>query len=243
MKPSQDAFGHQLFDYLEGTNRCEAMERDDGYLEVTDSVGMYFQEYDDWPESHKQAMELVEGRVLDVGCGAGRHAIYLQKRGHAVTGIDVSPLAIKVSRQRGLKDARVLSSTGITSRLGRFDTIIMLSNGFGIFGSPRRARWLLRRMLSVTTADAKIIVEAADPNLTQNPVHRRYHRRNRELARPTGQVRVRIRYRAYATPWFDWLLVSRAELRGIVEDTGWRIERVMDADGPLYIVILRKAHR
>lgn len=243
MKPNQDAFGHQLFDYLEGTNHCEVMERDDGYLEVTDSVGMYFQEYDDWPESQKHAMELVEGRVLDVGCGAGRHAIYLQKRGHAVTGIDVSPLAIKVSRQRGLKDGRVLSVTGITSRLGHFDTIIMLSNGFGIFGNPRRARWLLRRMLNVTTADAKIIVEAADPNLTQNPVHRRYHRRNRELGRPTGQVRVRIRYREYATPWFDWLLASRTELRGIVEGTGWRIERVMDADGPLYIVVLRKARR
>ena len=84
--------------------------------------------------------------VLDVGCGAGRVCLHLQEQGHEVIGIDNSPLAVKVARERGVQDARVLSITQASrNKLGQVDTIVMMGNNFGLFASPKRARWLLRR--------------------------------------------------------------------------------------------------
>ncbi|HDO42228.1 MAG TPA: methyltransferase domain-containing protein [Candidatus Bathyarchaeota archaeon] len=56
----------------------------------------------------QEAMKFIRGRVLDIGCGAGRHSIYLQNKGFNVIGIDISPLAIKVCRLRGLKKAEII---------------------------------------------------------------------------------------------------------------------------------------
>jgi 2-polyprenyl-3-methyl-5-hydroxy-6-metoxy-1,4-benzoquinol methylase len=54
-------------------------------------------------------MVFVKGRVLDIGCGAGRHSLYLQNQGFQVLGIDNSPLAVKVAKLRGLKRVKVMS--------------------------------------------------------------------------------------------------------------------------------------
>ena len=84
------------------------VERDDGYVNVM-TADVYFAPFADWPERQHQAMQFVKGRVLDVGAGAGRHALHVQEQGHNVVAIDVSPMAIEVCRKRGVKDARVLS--------------------------------------------------------------------------------------------------------------------------------------
>jgi len=48
----------------------------------------------------------VHGDVLDIGCGYGDNAVYLAKNGHPVTGLDISPTALKTAEQRA-KDAGV----------------------------------------------------------------------------------------------------------------------------------------
>jgi SAM-dependent methyltransferase len=88
----------------------------------------------------RQAMAYVQGRVLDIGCGAGRHALYLQGQGFDALGIDNSPLAVEVCRRRGLLRAQVLPITQVSRALGSFDTILMMGNNFGLVGNPRRAR-------------------------------------------------------------------------------------------------------
>ncbi|MFO7903447.1 MAG: class I SAM-dependent methyltransferase [Pirellulaceae bacterium] len=56
-------------------------------------------------------VELVESgqvapcKTLDVGCGAGNHAVYLASKGFDVTGVDVSPSAIKLARQNARKNS------------------------------------------------------------------------------------------------------------------------------------------
>jgi len=80
MKPKEDALGQELWALYEGENIYEIVERDDGYIDVLDPK-VYFSGYEDWAPFVKKALEHVKGRVLDVGCGAGRHALYLQKRG------------------------------------------------------------------------------------------------------------------------------------------------------------------
>ena len=132
-----------------------------------------------WPKTERQAIRLARGRVLDVGCGAGRVALHLQDRGHEVVGIDLSPLAVGVSRRRGVQDARELPVTRVGDELGRFDTIVMFGNNFGLMGSRRRAPWLLRRFRSMANEDARILAESVNPYKTDNPGHLAYHERNR----------------------------------------------------------------
>ena len=43
MKPDEDAFGRELYDYMLGNNHCEVIERDDGYLDVNDDLAEYFE--------------------------------------------------------------------------------------------------------------------------------------------------------------------------------------------------------
>jgi len=78
-------------------------------------------------------MRYAKGRILDIGCGGGRISLYFQRKGSDVLGIDVSPLAIKVCKLRGLRKARVMSITGVSPRLGKFDTILVIGNDFGLY--------------------------------------------------------------------------------------------------------------
>lgn len=240
LKDHEDAYGHGLLDYFSGKPAVEIVQRDDGYFNASQGFGGYFTDYKDWSRHCKRAIKYVRGRVLDIGCGAGRHSLYLQKAGFDVLGIDNSPLAIKVCRRRGLKRARVLSITQVTSKLGKFGTILMLGNNFGLFGSFKRARWLLRRFKGVTSENAHIIAESNDPYKTEEPEHLAYHRFNRKRGRMGGQIRMRVRYRVYATAWFDYLLVSKDEMQGILAGTGWAVKRFIDSAGSAYVAVIEK---
>jgi hypothetical protein len=54
----------------------------------------------------------------------------------------------------------------------------------------------------------------------------------------SGQLRLRVRYQSYASPWFDYLLVSPEELQTLVEGTGWRVQRIIKGE-PFYVVVLQ----
>lgn len=240
MRDFQDAFGHALYDYQQGDGDAHSIiERDDGFFDV-DGPKHYFASFQEWPPRQQQAMGLVRGRVLDVGCGAGRHALYLQTQGLDVLGIDESPLAIEVCQLRGLKQAMVLPITRVSSRLGTFDSILMLGNNFGLFGSFKRARWLLKRLRALTAAQATITAESLDPYQTQDPLHLEYHQWNRDRGRSGGQVRMRVRYRQYVNPWFDYLFVSKEEMEQLLSGTGWAVDRYLDSDGAIYVAIIKK---
>lgn len=236
-----DGYGHEIWDCYSGKDVVEIVERDDGLIDPSSDLPRgYFAGYGDWPEYEKEAMKLVVGRVLDIGCGAGRHCLYLQDRGHEVVGLDISPLAIRVCRERGVRDARCMSITQVGSSLGRFDTILLMCNNFGLLGGMARAKWLLRRFKAITTPQARIIGASADPYKTTNPSHLEYHKLNRRRGRMPGQVRIRIRYQRYASGWFDYLLVSPEEMKSIVEGTGWQVDRFITTTGPQYIGVLNR---
>jgi SAM-dependent methyltransferase len=240
MKYDQDAYGHAVFDYLRGMGGFEIVERDDGYFGPSGGPWAYLSEYKDWSPDQRKAMRYVRGKVLDIGCGGGRHSLYLQEKGFDVLGVDTSPLAIKVCKLRGLRKTKLTSITQLSPKLGRFDTMLMLGNNFGLFASFKRARWLLARFKRITSARARIITESMDPYQTDDPVHFDYHKLNRRKGRMSGQARIRIRYKRHVTPWFDYLLVSKDEMKEIMKGTGWRVERFIDAEGPVYTAIIEK---
>ncbi len=236
----QDAEGRAYRDYYAGRASSEIIERDDGFISLSEGPSLYFCTYPAWPECEQRAMAYVRGRVLDIGCGPGRHLAYLQEHGFAATGIDVSPGAIDVCRQRGLHDVRVMSVTQVTRRLGLFDTVLMMGNNFGVVGNRLRARWLFRRFKGVTSPQGRILAESRDPYVGDVPEHRTYHERNRRRGRMPGQVRLRVRYRMHATPWYDYLLVSKQEMQEILDGTGWHISRVLEEESGLYVAVIEK---
>ncbi len=239
----QDAYGHLLSDYHNGQKNVEVVEREDGFIDVS-RLGPfnYFAEYKDWAEHQQLAIEHAIGQILDIGCGAGRHCLYLQENGHDVLGTDISPLAIQTCQNRGVKNALVTPVTHLSSKIGTFDTILMMGHNFGLVGNYKRAKWLLRRFAAMTTDTAKIIAETMDPYETTDPGHLAYHQFNRDRGRMSGQLKLRIRYRQYATPWFDYLFASKAEIEDILDGTTWRTERYINAtDTPTYVAILSKS--
>ena len=242
LRPQQDAYGRLILDYLEHGEAVEVVERDDGFVGANSyNPASYFAPLRRWAAAERKAIRLAKGRVLDVGCGAGRVALHLQERGHDVVAIDLSPLALEVARRRGVSDARELSVTQIDRKLGRFDTIVMFGNNFGLVGSARRAPWLLRRFRSITSPGARILASSVNPYLTDDPVHLAYHERNRRRGRMSGSVRIRIRHRDLATPWFDYLLVSPDEMVHLVEGTGWQLREVIDEGQVLYGAVLERS--
>lgn len=237
---ANDAYGAELLATHKGENELEIIERDDGYIDAGPTVKAYFSEYASWPPAEKKALRRVRGRVLDIGCGAGRHSLHLQSRGFDVLATDLSPGAVKVSRLRGVKKVRCIGIDELDRSLGTFDTIIMFGNNFGLFGSPKRAKRLLRRFRSLTSAGARIVAQCMDPYGTKFPPHLEYHRFNRKRGRLGGQLRIRVRFRKTTSPWFDYLFVSRKELASILEGTGWRVIEHIPPRGASYFAILGK---
>ena len=228
-----------MYDHYKGREAYEIVERDDGHIQAVPAAG-YFGDYPQWSPRNKKAMKFVQGRVLDIGCGAGRHSIYLQRKGFDVLGIDISPYAIKTSKLRGLKNSRILSLQQVGLSLGTFDTVLMMGVNFGLFGSPGKARRLLRRLHDLTSKNARIIAETRDPYKTKDPAHLAYHKRNQKHGKLGGQLRIRVRYQKYATPWFDFLHVSSKELKKILAGTGWILKRVINGSSPIYVAIIEK---
>jgi SAM-dependent methyltransferase len=230
-----------LADALGGGSPILVVERDDGYVEVDPAaVRRYFSSIAAWPPSQRAAMAHMAGRVLDVGCGAGRVALHAQEEGHEVVAIDSSPLAVQVARSRGVRDVRQMAFEDLDSSIGTIDTVVMLDAGFGLFGSAARARNMLARLHELTSTNGRIVAEVLDPYRTQNAIHLAYQAINRRRGLMPGHTRMRIRYRACATPWFDWLFASRAEVESIVEDTGWRLAKGQ-SHSALFTAVLDRA--
>ena len=244
LKEHQDAYGREVYEYLMkipgSRDVAEIVERDDGYFDTSGGPKAYFSEYRHWLPFERKAMRFARGRVLDVGSGAGRHALYLQNKGLEVTAIDNSPLAIEVCRQRGIKQTNVTPVSQISQKLGIFDTVIMMGNNFGLLGNYNSAKKILKKVYAMTSARGRIIATSGDVYRTAIPEHLQYQESNRRRGRMSGQLRIRIRYKKYVTPWFDYLMVSKSELEDILDNTGWQVSKYLDSETAMYIAIIEK---
>jgi SAM-dependent methyltransferase len=242
MKKPEDAWGRQMLAQYHSQNATvEIIERDDGYIATGSDPGLYFREYKEWAPFERRAISYAHGRVLDIGCGAGRHSLYLQSQGLDVTAIDLSPGAVQVCKLRGVKKALVRSVTQLDKfKSDSFDTIVMFGNNFGLFASAKGVKTILRKMVRITSAEARILAVTRNPYTTEDENHLEYHRLNKKRGRMGGQIRMRVRFEKAVGPWFDYLLVSPGELDSLLVDTDWRVECLINATKGDYAAILKK---
>ncbi|MCW6008630.1 class I SAM-dependent methyltransferase [Micromonospora sp. CPCC 205371] len=215
----------------------EIVERDDGLITGVMAAG-YLAEPDQWPAHDRRALDLVHGRVLDVGVGAGRAALALQERGVPVTGLDISPGAIAVCRARGVRELAHASVEEHAAAGQRYDTFLLLGNNLGLLEGRERAPGFLDALARMASPGARVIAQGTDPYGTTDPVQVGYHKRNREHGRFGGQLRLRLRYRELATDWFDYLVCSVDELSELLSGTGWELSALDDTDAPYYLATL-----
>jgi SAM-dependent methyltransferase len=235
---AEDAFGCALLDFLaERPGPQLILERDDGDSGPALQPAEFFAPYESWPPWEQRAMDRVEGSVLDLGAGAGRHAVHLQGRGHEVTAVDWSPGAVQVCRSRGVHDVRL---TDLTEFEGdrRWNTALLMCGNLGLAGDWEPTRRLLVRLGAMISPSGVLIGDSVDPS-SDDPNDAAYEERNRRCGRHRGATRLRLRYGTLLTPWWNQINLSPGEVPGLVDGTGWSLEEHV-RDGEDHLVVLRR---
>ena len=80
-----DILGTALLDYYHGNYTEDIINETNISEEDVLPLPYFFRKHSEMPVLEKAALKLCKGKVLDVGCGAGCHSLYLQKKGMQVT--------------------------------------------------------------------------------------------------------------------------------------------------------------
>jgi len=241
MTHDDDAFGHALFDWALGGSEVETIERDDHYEERGAGPSVYLSGARGWPVAERRALRFVRGRVIDVGCGAGRIALALQQKGHDVVAMDRSRWALKAAQHYGVRHLECSSIEQLSRNIHSFDTIILFGNNFGLFETPERAQAMLTKWAKIANPGTRLLAESTCAYFGAPAMDRTYYRTNRERGRPAGQLRARYKYGEFVSPWFRWLFVSRTEMKQIVRGTGWQIlTTIGSSPSEPYVAVLER---
>jgi len=231
----EDLWGEICLDYWRTGSADFQIRRDDGHVSTRNPQGYFAAKL---PDDHAEALSYTQGRALDVGCGPGRHLLWLQARGIVVTGIDTSAGVIRVARERGGRDVRLLSLLELTTLREKFDTVLLMGN-LGLAGTIEKTHSLLDQLRQITNDDAVLIGSSLNPRATDDPDHLRYHQANEAARRYCGQVRLRIEYKGYISPWFGWVLFEPDVLVDLLAQHGWQKEVLIGGE-PGYCIAARK---
>lgn len=238
---SFELYARAMLDHWLGKKVVVEMEREDGYRKPS-SMETYFASASKWSRLERDAMLLVRGRVLDLGCGPGRHALFLQRRGFDVVGVDASPTQVALARIRGVEQVYPGTVQRLPRGLGTFGTVIMMGNNLGLAGDLPRMRRFLRDLRAITREGAQLIGHSRVPG-TWYPHHLSYIKENIRRGRPPGLLTLRVRYKGRVGDWFDLLLLSPEDLGRLAHGSGWDLVRVLRDGGTApedYIAVLRR---
>ena len=235
-----EVFGKALYGYWKGDHKTKGFYvRDDGLRSDCD-VGDYFLQYPDFLNVEKKALKFSKGKILDIGCGAGRHVLYLQSKGFDVLGIDFSKLAIRVCKGRGCKKCKVMDIFKSNFKQGYFDTILLMGTNIGISGTLKNAVKLLRICMKITSKDGLLILTTKDVAARKEKEQIEYNEKNIKAGKYVGERVLRSEYKGAKGNWFRWLHVDPKTLQEIASETGWKIEKIFKSKKNIYSVVLKK---
>lgn len=228
-----DPMGAAIYDFHRNGSadvlKVYSSDFDDDEIPVSD----LFREYEDMPYIERAALDMAEGRVLDVGAGSGCHSLALAKAGKESVAIDISPLSVEVMRERGV-NARLVNLYD-ESLTEKFDTVLMLMNGTGIIGTLENMEKFfsrIRQILSpggcvlIDSSDLRYLFEEEDGSLMIDLADDYY-----------GLVDYQMQYKDVLGEPFDWLYVDFDTLAYYAEENGFRAEMV--ANGEHYDYLAR----
>lgn len=158
-----DPLGSAMLDCQRGGPTGELVYRDGDDVEGHDVAGTYFEPPSAWSADWKRRLGSLEGPVLDVGCGPGTEAGWLESRGRDVVAIDVSPGAVRAARERGLDDVRVMDMFDLDVPRNGFRSVLAKGTQLGLAGSLPGVRALLADLAAVTAEGGVAIVDSYDP--------------------------------------------------------------------------------
>lgn len=232
----KDLFGKAILDYQTG-NHPENLITETSISEEDEmDVSYLFRTFEDMPGIEQKALLLAKGKVLDVGCGAGSHALYLQdERKLEVTAIDISPLSIKACQLRGVKNALEADIRFYTGNT--FDTIIMLMNGTGIFGQLKNINAYLQKLKSLLNPGGQILIDSSDLIYMFDededggkwiPADNDYY----------GELTFTLRYKGETEEPFDWLYLDYNTLQNAAHANGFNCKLLMEGEHYDYLARL-----
>lgn len=155
----KDIFGKALLDFFNGHYTEDIITSTSISAEDELPLPYLFRTFSEMPPLEKKALKLAKGTVLDVGCGAGSHSLYLQEKGFEVKAIDISKGAVAVAQKRGIINAEVLN---VLDETNAFDTILLLMNGTGIFQELKQVATYLKHLKTLIKPNGQILIDSSD---------------------------------------------------------------------------------
>ena len=240
LSADKDPMGAAILDFQQHGKAARLRVLSSMFEEDEMPVKHLFRSTREMPMLEQKALQLAKGRVLDIGAGAGCHALALQEKGLAVKAIDISPLSCEAMKLRGVTDAECINlfdphlSSGNHSGEnqeqfeGGFDTILLLMNGTGIAGKIENLPALFLRLkallnpggqILIDSSDLKYIYENEDGSFDIN-LNGAYY----------GEVDYQMIYKNVKGDRFDWLYVDFPLLKSIAETCGLHGELVEEGE-------------
>ena len=233
MSDAYSPHGAALLDCFRGEASAMLICHQDG---VRDDVpaAFWLRETIDPLELH--ALDLCRGRVVDVGAGAGLHALELQRRGIDVTAIDIVPECVTIMRERGVRRAEAIDLYAFND--GRFDTIVCLCNGLDKVGHLADLPRFLGRMRELLAAGGQLITDSFDLRIGADPARLAELSRKEAAGRYFGEVDLQFEYKGRTGTPFSVLHIDFETLSHIAGQHGWQSEKISE-DGGHYLVRMR----
>lgn len=228
-----DEFGKALWELLtKGKTKFHSIiRRNDGIIEVRD-LKKYLESYNKFPDFQKKALKHAKGKVLDIGCGGGKHSLYLQEKGLDVLGIDNSKGCLKVCKKRGLKKTKLGDFKKIKFGKEKFDTLLILGSGVALASSDGGLINFLKKMNGITSEDAVILMDSTNIKKAKRGI---FHYTKK------GHFQIRFESNGKMGNWFTPKFISDNQIRKIIKKTSWKIKRIyLSKGGDQYSVVLVK---
>lgn len=191
-------------------------------------VAAYFRGEDDMPDIEWMAIEQCRGTVLDIGAGAGSHALFLQQNKLAVTAMDISPLCVQVMEARGVKNA--VEADIFKYQQNKFDTLLLLMNGIGLSGTLDGLRNLLSHFKGLLNKGGQVLFDSSDIAYLYEgklPPQGYY-----------GEIQYQYSYKKIKTEWFNWLYIDEVTLQKIAIEMGYYMDVLLEDEFGQYLVRL-----
>lgn len=225
----KDVYGQALSDYHNGAFQPPLLLHT-SYGDIEEMpVEVFFRAEEELTMLEESALHLCHGKVLDIGAGAGVHSLILQGRVEEVTAIETSAGACKVMLDRGVRNV-INKSVFEYHPSDKFDNLLILMNGTGIFGAFSNFISCLHVLRDLLRPDGQIIIDSSDIS---------YLYEDGEATMAKGEVAYQYEYKGQYGEWFPWLYVDKVTLQDLARQAGFHSNIVFEDENNQYLAVLK----